>query len=106
MKLSELSTKELLEKAWNEISALCGSRGVRKDWRMTIPVDADRDSDVLFGEVLRRLAQLEAENDRLKAEVKRLRVLAYDYIQAYEKLVFGDDDISPQDQETWNAKDN
>jgi len=66
MKLSELSTTELLEKARNEIRALCGSRGVRKDWRMTIPVDEDQDSDVLFGEVLRRLAKLATDNERLR----------------------------------------
>jgi len=66
MKLSELSAEELLEKARNEISALCGSKGKRKDWRMTIPVDDDQDSDVLFGEVLRRFVRLEVENEELR----------------------------------------
>lgn len=72
MKLSELTNNELLEKAWNEISALCGSKGPRKEWRMTVPVDEKNDSDVLFGEVLKRFAQLEAENERLQEFWKQL----------------------------------
>ena len=65
-RLEESSNKEILERAWAEITALC-SEG--KQWRMTIPVDADRDSDVLFGEVLKRFAQLEAALDkRLRQE--------------------------------------
>ena len=59
--LKALSNKDLLERAWNELSALCGSnKGPPKEWTMTIPVDADRDSDVLFGEVLMRFVKLEA----------------------------------------------
>jgi len=57
----------------------------------------------IISELREHIIQLATENERLKAKVKSLRVLAYDYIQAYEKEVFGDDDISPQDQETWNA---
>lgn len=58
--LEALSNKDLLERAWKEISALCGSDGKPKQWTMSIPVDADRDSDVLFGEVLMRFRKLEA----------------------------------------------
>jgi len=89
MRLSELSVEELLEKARNEISALCGSKGKRKDWRMTVPVDEERDSDVLFGEVLRRLAHLATENKRLReyyeTSQKRLEVVAKRAGRATEK---------------------
>ncbi len=58
--LKALPDDELLEKAWAEISALCGSnKGPQKRWTMSVPVNAERDSDVLFGEVLRRYAALE-----------------------------------------------
>ncbi len=57
--LAVLPDDELLEKAWSEISALCGSnKGPQKRWTMSIPVNAERDSDILFGEVLRRYAAL------------------------------------------------
>jgi len=36
-------------------------------------------------------AQLEAENEQFKIKVGHLQALAHDYIQAYEKLAFGDD---------------
>ena len=82
-RLEGLFDDELLEKAWAELSALCGSKGRPKKWRMTVPVDADNDSDVLFGEILKRYAQLEDE-------LKRCRKLAHSYIEAYEKLAFID----------------
>ena len=69
-RLEESSNKELLERAWAEITALCSGG---KQWLMTVPVDADRDSDVLFGEVLKRFAQLEAENERLKELLRTIR---------------------------------
>ena len=65
-RLEESSNKEILERAWAEITALC-SEG--KQWRMTVPVDADRDSDILFGEVLMRFAKLEAEIEQLKKDM-------------------------------------
>ena len=65
-RLEESSNKEILERAWAEITALC-SEG--KQWRMTVPVDADRDSDILFGEALMRFAKLEAEIEQLKKDV-------------------------------------
>ena len=66
-RLEGLSNADLLERAWQELGALCGcgSGGRTKKWLMSVPVDADRDSDVLFGEVLMRFAQLEAENEQL-----------------------------------------
>ena len=64
-RLEESSNKEILERAWAEITALC-SEG--KQWRMTIPVDADRDSDILFGDVLKRFAQLEAELEKYRTK--------------------------------------
>ena len=57
-RLEELPDDDLLERAWAELSALCGADGRQKKWLMTIPVDADNDSDILFGEVLTRYAAL------------------------------------------------
>ena len=56
-RLKALSDQELLDRAWDELSALCGSHQPVKRWRMSVPVDADRDSDILFGEVLQRLGR-------------------------------------------------
>ena len=55
-RLEAASDHEILDRAWDELSALCGSRQAPKRWLMSIPVDADRDSDIIFGEVLRRFA--------------------------------------------------
>ena len=51
---AQFTDKELIEKGWDEISALCGSAGKPKRWTMTVPVDFNRDSDILFGEILKR----------------------------------------------------
>ena len=61
-RLEALNDEDLLERAWAELSALCGSECRPKKWTMTIPVDADRDSDILFGEVLKRYTALKREN--------------------------------------------
>ena len=66
--LEGLDNKALLERAWNEIRLLCGSDSRPKKWTMTIPVDADRDSDILFGEVLKRFAMLEVEIVQLRKD--------------------------------------
>ena len=63
--LEALDNKALLERARKEIKALCGSEGRPKRWTMTIPVDADRDSDILFGEVLKRFEILVGNQDDL-----------------------------------------
>ena len=60
--LEALGNKELIERGWKELSALCGADSRPKRWTMTVPVDADRDSDILFGEILMRFAKLEAES--------------------------------------------
>ena len=52
--LDRMTDKELLQRAWDELSALCGVNGRPKRWQMTIPVDYKRDSDIVFGEALRR----------------------------------------------------
>jgi len=57
-RLESASDHEILDRAWDELSALCGSHQRPKPWQMSIPVDADRDSDIIFGEVLRRFADL------------------------------------------------
>ena len=56
-RLKAASDHEVLDRAWDELSALCGSRRTPKHWQMSIPVDADRDSDIIFGEVLRRFGK-------------------------------------------------
>ena len=71
-RLEELNDEDLLERAWTELSALCGSEGRPKKWTMTIPVDADRDSDILFGEVLGRYA-------KLKKALTLIGDIGYDY---------------------------
>ena len=68
-RLEESSNDELLERAWSELSALCGSKTRPKKWRMSIPVNADKDSDVLFGEVLQRFSKLNDEVIQLEAEL-------------------------------------
>jgi len=57
-RLKAASDHEMLDRAWEELSALCGSRQRPKSWQMSIPVNADRDSDIIFGEVLGRFAEL------------------------------------------------
>lgn len=72
--LEALPDSELLEKAWAEISALCGAdKGPQKRWTMSVPVDAERDSDVLFGEVLKRYAALEQRVERYERALERIR---------------------------------
>jgi len=58
--LKALDDGALLEKAWHELNALCGNvpGERRKEWIMHIPVDAERDSDVIFGEILMRFGKL------------------------------------------------
>ncbi len=56
-RLKTASDHEILDRAWGELSALCGSRQTPKHWLMSIPVDADRDSDIIFGEALRRFGK-------------------------------------------------
>lgn len=98
-RLRNLSNADLLERAWQELSALCGSDGPPKKWRMSIPVDADGDSDVLFGEVLTRFAQLEDRNKRmvegLRNEGKRIVKALEDYAKDLDKLSVASND-SPE----------
>ena len=58
--LKALDNGALLERAWHELNALCGNvpGERRKEWIMHIPVDAERDSDVIFGEILMRFGKL------------------------------------------------
>ena len=60
-KMDELkgrSDEDVLELAWDEMSRLCGGKGPPKKWTMTVPVDAERDSDIIFGEILMRFKKL------------------------------------------------
>ena len=60
--LTAMSDKELLEYAWVELNALCGAnQNPPKKWTMTIPVDAMRDSDIIFGEILIRFKIMNEE---------------------------------------------
>lgn len=47
-----LSNAELIEACSNQLSALCESSG--RKWTMRVPVDFNRDSDMLFSELIRR----------------------------------------------------
>ena len=57
-RLKSRTDTEVLELAWEELRALCGSGVPRKEFLMTVPVDADRDSDIVLGEALMRLEKL------------------------------------------------
>jgi len=67
--LKALDDGALLEKAWRELNALCGAIPdvARKNWTMTIPLDADRDSDIILGEVLIRFGKLIAPDGPAEA---------------------------------------
>ena len=58
--LRALTDQELADRVLAEIKALCGDNRMtkagfpNKRWTMSVPVDFDRDSDVLFAEMLRR----------------------------------------------------
>ena len=47
-----LSDQELIEKCREWVSALCASGG--RKWSLRVPVDFDRDPDILFNELARR----------------------------------------------------
>jgi hypothetical protein len=49
-----LTDQELIEACLNEVSRLC-KQG--EHWRMHIPVDLRKDSDILFAEVTRRFRE-------------------------------------------------
>ena len=72
-RLENRTNAEILELAWDEITVLCGGKRRHKKWTMTVPVDADRDSDIIFGEVLQRFSKLNDEVDQLETENERLR---------------------------------
>jgi len=57
--------------------------------------------DVVLLEWQPEVAQLEAENEQLKIRMGHLQVLAHDYIQAYEKLVFGDEALGGEQWATF-----
>ena len=52
--LEALSDIELADKAAKEVDDLCDGK---KRWRMAVPVDFERDSDVLFAELIQRFRQ-------------------------------------------------
>ncbi len=54
-----LTNKQLILRGRMELRALCGSDGPQKKWQMRVPVDFDSDSDVLFGEILKRFEELD-----------------------------------------------
>jgi hypothetical protein len=56
--LAAMSTLDLIRRARTEIISLCSGE---KRWTMSVPVNAERDSDVLFAEVVDRLERLEQE---------------------------------------------
>ena len=79
--LKALDDGALLEKAWHELNALCGNvpGERRKEWIMHIPVDAERDSDVIFGEVLMRFGKLLQQEERIRLLESGLREITVGY---------------------------
>jgi hypothetical protein len=63
--------KTTVEKAHRELGEVC-SAGVSRRWRMSIPADFTRDSDLIIGDGLRAAHDLAAEVERLRAELARL----------------------------------
>ena len=89
-RLKRLSDDELLEMAWAELSALCGAKGRPKKWRMTVPVDADNDSDILFGEVLMRYAKLKSVRDAARHVASVINTIRQVMVKDHaHKEVFG-----------------
>jgi hypothetical protein len=58
--------KAAVEKAHRELGEVC-SAGVSRRWRMSIPADFTRDSDLIIGDGLRGANELAAEVERLRA---------------------------------------
>jgi hypothetical protein len=69
---AQFTDKELVERGWSEIRLLCGSKDKPKRWTMTIPVDPERDSDVLFGEILNRFAAAIEQIETQSAKITEL----------------------------------
>jgi hypothetical protein len=63
--------KATVEKAHQELGEVC-SAGVSRRWRMSIPADFTRDSDLIIGDGLRAAHDLAIEVDRLRTELARL----------------------------------
>ena len=62
--LTDLTNDELVVRVRKELSSLCNSScSIPKRWQMTIPVGFNRDSDVLFGEMLSRFCRLTRVNE-------------------------------------------
>jgi hypothetical protein len=71
---------ELVERARDILGEMCNG-GQR--WRMSIPVQAS-DSDMVIGEVIRRVARLSAENETLKAKLDRCAAIADEISAEFE----------------------
>lgn len=64
--------KAALEKAHTEVGEICRRTGAGR-WRMSIPAQPDRDSDLIISDALRHADELLAEVKRLRKENARLR---------------------------------
>lgn len=70
-----LTDSELVEAVHKAVSNMCQ----RKDWRMSVPVDMNKDSDMIISELCNRfkvtteflVPQLLAERDKLNAQLKQ-----------------------------------
>jgi hypothetical protein len=63
--------KATVEKAHRELGEVC-SAGVSRRWRISIPADFTRDSDLIIGDGLRGANELAAEVERLRLALARL----------------------------------
>jgi hypothetical protein len=94
-----LSDQELSEKCEEWISRLCNSGG--REWTLRVPVDFDRDPDMLFSELNKRFKRLndtigdasghveflDRENDRMRLGIQQIIEIAHGAGSAQEKIM-------------------
>jgi len=87
MKTEVKTAEQIISKARVTLSMLC------KDPRrflMTIPVDMERDTDIIMADVINLATRLQSENAELKKENERLQVKYVDrgiYIRTLESEI-------------------
>jgi len=65
-----LNNSELLKAVNDWVSSLCETGG--RSWSLRVPVDFNRDPDILISEMGKRLSKLEAENRELRDHISFL----------------------------------
>ncbi len=61
-------SKEIIEKAWQTVGDLCMGK---QDWVMSIPVDKERDPDVIIADALKLSEELQETADRRLGLLRR-----------------------------------